>query len=84
MQPTTPHSGRLWGGVQAPNEPDGTSPLTANATATEYLNMPRWGRGMNNGKNWRGKRVERRSPINFGRGTNPCLVTEGTPDPRDR
>ena len=55
--PTTPHSGCLWGGVQAPNESGDTSPPGRNAAATKYHNMPRWGRRTKKREEWRGKRV---------------------------
>ena len=44
--PTAPHSGRLWGGVQAPDEPAGPSPLTATQRQPKCLRMSRWGRGL--------------------------------------
>ena len=44
--PTAPHSGRLWGGVQTPDEPAGPSPLTTTQRQPKCLRVSRWGRGL--------------------------------------
>ena len=76
--PTAPHSGCLWGGVQTPNEPAGSSPLTTTRRQQKYLRMSRGDAGWRYGKKVRQTGCEK-VLRHIWRGTLPCLVTEAHP-----